>query len=94
MPIASRQVVVTNKNGLHARPAMKFADTANTFKCAVAVEKTGDDPLTVDGKSIMGLMTLAAEEGTTLIIHADGSDAETALAALAALFTEHFVEGY
>jgi phosphotransferase system HPr-like phosphotransfer protein len=42
----------------------------------------------------MGLMTLAAEEGTKLIIHADGTDAEPAAAALAALFTEHFLEGY
>ena len=92
MPTVSRQVVVSNSLGLHARPAMRFVDTANGFASTVRVEKGGDEPMDVDGKSIMEMITLAATEGTPLIIRCDGSDAEAAIEKLAALFAEKFGE--
>lgn len=92
MPNVSRQVVVSNKLGLHARPAMQFVEAANRFKASVAVEKTGEEPMTVNGKSIMDMMTLAAVQGTNLIIRADGQDAEDAVTQLAGLFSEKFGE--
>ncbi|HUB27267.1 MAG TPA: HPr family phosphocarrier protein [Tepidisphaeraceae bacterium] len=92
MPTASRQVVVSNERGLHARPAMQFIETANMFKSAVTVEKGGDEPMSVDGKSIMEMITLAAEVGTPLLIRADGPDAEEVVQKLAALFESKFGE--
>jgi len=90
--MVSRQVVVSNERGLHARPAMQFVETANSFRSAVAVEKKGDDPMVVDGKSIMEMITLAAEHGTPLTIRADGEDAADAVDRLAALFDTKFGE--
>jgi len=75
MPTASKDIVIRNKLGLHARPAMQFVDLANTFQCAVKVWK-GDQ--CVDGKSIMQMMMLAATAGTGLKIVADGNDAANA----------------
>jgi phosphocarrier protein HPr len=92
MPIVTRQVVVSNERGLHARPAMLFVETASTFKCSIEVEKKGEDPLTVDGKSIMAMITLAAICGTPLEIRADGADAAAAVDKLAALFDAKFGE--
>lgn len=92
MPTVSRQIVVSNKLGLHARPAMQFVDAANGFSAAVTVEKKGDDPMKVDGKSIMEMITLAATSGTLLVIHADGEDAAAAVEKLAALFNDKFGE--
>jgi len=90
MSTASRQVVVYNERGLHARPAMEFVETANKFKAAVSVEKSGDEPMKVDGKSIMEMITLAAVQGTNLVILADGEDAEAAVTQLADLFEGRF----
>ena len=92
MPIASRQIVVSNERGLHARPAMQFVETANAFSSVVSVEKQGEDAMVVDGKSIMEMITLAATQGTPLIIRADGDDADAAVDKLAALFHDKFGE--
>ena len=92
MPTASREIVVSNTLGLHARPAMQFVDLANQFKSAVTVHKGGEEPASVDGKSVMQMITLAAGEGTPLRIEADGEDAETAVEKLAELFASKFGE--
>ena len=72
----SRDVVVQNKLGLHARPASMFVKLATRFECEIFVEKEGEE---VNGKSIMGLMMLAAGPGTTLTLHAEGGDADQAI---------------
>ena len=92
MSIVSRQIVVSNKLGLHARPAMQFVDLANQFKSDVKVVSFGEEPGEVDGKSVMQMMTLAAVEGTPLKIIADGEDAETAVQELAKLIDDKFGE--
>jgi phosphocarrier protein HPr len=89
MPTVSRQVVVSNEQGLHARPAMEFVETASRFASTVRVESKGNDPEVVDGKSIMEMMTLAAVQGTKLRIIADGDDAAAAVEKLAALFDQN-----
>jgi len=85
--MASRQVTVTNKTGIHARPAAKFVKIANQFGCDIHVEKDSEE---VDGKSIMGLMMLAAGNGSKLTITAEGDDAEEALDKLEALLKSNF----
>jgi len=85
----SANVVITNKLGMHARPAMAFVDTANGFSANVTVHKSGQQ---VDGKSIMQLMMLAATEGTQLEISAEGDDAEQAVQALEDLIQRKFDE--
>jgi phosphocarrier protein len=77
-----RELVVGNKLGIHARPAALFVKTANRFDCEIYVEKDGEK---VNGKSIMGLMMLAAGPGSHLTVHADGSDAAKALGELETL---------
>lgn len=84
-----RQVTIQNKLGLHARPAMQFVDVANTFQSAVKVAN-GDQ--TVDGKSIMQMMMLAATVGTPLTLIVDGPDAPAALDALEKLINARFGE--
>ena len=85
----SRQVVVINKLGIHARPAAVFAKTANRFKADVFVEKDGE---TINAKSIMGLMMLAAGPGSRLNIVASGPDAAEAVEAIEALVKGKFGE--
>ena len=92
MPTASRDIVISNKLGLHARPAMQFVDLANQFKSDVKVISSGEEPAEVDGKSVMQMMTLAAVEGTPLKIIADGEDAEAAVCELAKLIEDKFGE--
>lgn len=89
---SSRDIVVSNTLGLHARPAMQFVDAAGKFHAAIKVIKGGDEPYTADGKSVMQMIILAATEGTPLRIEAEGDDAETAVAALAQLFLDKFGE--
>ena len=84
-----RQVTIQNKLGLHARPAMQFVDVANQFQSAIKVCK-GDQ--SVDGKSIMQMMMLAATAGTALKIVAEGDDASPALDALEKLINARFGE--
>ena len=86
---ASREVTVTNKLGVHARPAAMFVKVANRFESEIMVEKDGER---VNGKSIMGLMMLAAGLGSTLVITATGRDAETAVRELELLFQRKFDE--
>jgi phosphocarrier protein len=85
----SRELTVANKLGIHARPAAQFVKTASRFKAVIRVEKDGEE---VDGKSIMGLMMLAAGHGSVLNIIAEGADAEDALSALEALVGRNFEE--
>ena len=84
-----KELVVTNKLGIHARPAAMFVKTANLFDCEVFVEKDGE---TVNGKSIMGLMMLAAGPGCKIRIQADGNDAMKAVTEIEALLKRKFDE--
>jgi phosphocarrier protein HPr len=92
MSTTSRQIVVSNKLGLHARPAMQFVDLANQFQAKITVTKGGEEPGEADGKSVMQMIILAATEGTPLRIDAEGQDAETAVNKLAELFNSKFGE--
>jgi len=92
MPTASREIIVSNKLGLHARPAMQFVDVANQFKSDIKVLKFGEEPGEADGKSVMQMIILAATEGTPLRIEAEGEDADSAVAKLAELFASKFGE--
>ncbi len=92
MPNVSREVIVLNKLGLHARPAMQFVDVANQFESSIMVYKGGDEPEQADGKSVMQMIILAATEGTPLRIDAEGVDAELAVRKLAELFESRFGE--
>src|SRR5438477_10469373 len=85
----TRELVVRNKLGIHARPAAMFVKTANRLECDVFVEKDGEK---VNGKSIMGLMMLAAGPGSKLSVHAEGEDAARALNELEALLKRKFDE--
>ena len=89
MAVAERTVRIVNSLGLHARPAAEFVKVANRFQAHITVMKDG---LEVNGKSIMGMMMLAAECGSSLLIKADGDDAEAAVAALLALVAAGFGE--
>lgn len=84
---AIREVVVTNAQGLHARPAHLFVTCANRFRSRIEVIK---DAERVDGKSILSVLTLAAVKGTRLVLRAEGEDAEEAVEALAQLFAKEF----
>jgi phosphocarrier protein HPr len=88
----SKDVIVSNVRGLHARPAMQFVDTANSFTAQVTVHKDGPEPLDVDGKSVMQMITLEATQGTALRVTADGDDAQAAVEKLAELFETKFGE--
>ncbi len=96
MPTSSREAIVVNEQGFHARPAMKFADLANTFASEIVVTKRGgvdgEPDETVDGKSIMALLTVMGIEGTKYQIEATGDDAEKAVESLAELFERKFDE--
>ena len=93
MPTASKDIIVTNKLGLHARPAMQFVDLANSFASEIKVTKFGEEPGEADGKSVMQMIILAAVPGTQMRIDADGEDAEQAVEKLAQLFADNFGEG-
>ena len=82
-------VEIVNRAGLHARPASEFVKLAGRFTSTVQLEKDG---FAVNGKSIMGVLMLAAEQGSQLTIHAEGSDAAEALDALAGLVRRGFEE--
>lgn len=84
-----RELLVQNKMGIHARPAAMIVRVTNRFKAEVFVEKDDEQ---VNGKSIMGLMMLAAAKGTKIKFIATGEDAETMLTELAALFDKKFDE--
>ena len=83
------QVIISNPQGLHARPADLFVKLANKFEAKIEVIKGGER---VDGKSILGILTLVAERGTQLSIEATGRDASDALRALVELVRNGFDE--
>ena len=85
----STSLTVNNPQGLHARPAEMFVKLADQFEAKIEVIKDGE---CVDGKSILGILTLFAVQGTQLSIRATGSDATDALTALTELFAEGFAE--
>ena len=85
----AKETEIINKLGLHARPCAKFVKLANTFRCEVWVGKDSD---TVNGKSIMGLMMLAAGNGSKLMITCEGPDAEKAIEAIEKLILSKFDE--
>ncbi len=85
----SKRLTVINRLGIHARPAALFVKVAGRFESHIDVEKDGE---TINGKSIMGLMMLAAAQGSRLMITAEGRDAEAALKALEDLFLLKFNE--
>jgi phosphocarrier protein len=84
-----RDVRISNRNGLHARPAAEIVKAAARFKSAITIRR---DDMEVNGKSIMGVMMLAAEYGTTLQIRASGPDADAAIETLATLISGKFGE--
>ncbi|MFQ5720441.1 MAG: HPr family phosphocarrier protein [Acidobacteriota bacterium] len=88
--MAERQVTICNKLGLHARAAARFVHAASRFESDIQIQRDGQ---TVDGKSILGLLLLAATQGSSLAISATGSDAEAAVEALCTLVAERFGEG-
>jgi phosphocarrier protein len=84
-----KELTVLNKLGIHARPAAMFVKTANRFDCEIFVEKDGER---VNGKSIMGLMMLAAGPGSKLTLLAEGNDAARAVVEIEALVQRKFDE--
>jgi phosphocarrier protein HPr len=87
--VANRTVEIVNKRGLHARASAKFVKMAATFDAEVRVNKDGQS---VDARSIMGLMMLAAAPGCCIEIEAEGAEAEAAVEALTALVAARFDE--
>ena len=87
--MTERSVQIVNQNGLHARPAAEIVKVASTFKSDITMIR---DDLEVNGKSIMGVMMLAAEYGSTLVVRADGPDSEQAVSAIADLVARKFGE--
>ena len=88
--MTSRSVTIVNQLGMHARAAAKFVHAASTFESRILVSRQGHE---VDGKSIMGLLLLAAARGRLITITADGPDEERAVAELADLVMDGFGDG-
>jgi phosphocarrier protein len=87
--MAERSVRIVNKNGLHARPAAEIVKTASKFTSEIIIVR---DDLEVNGKSIMGVMMLAAECGAEVTLRASGPDEAAAVEAIARLITAKFGE--
>jgi phosphocarrier protein len=85
----TKELTIVNKSGIHARPAAMFVKIANRFGCDIFVEKDGEK---INGKSIMGLMMLAAGPGSKVTLHVKGPDAPNAIAELEALVQRKFDE--
>lgn len=85
----SKEITVVNKLGLHARAAAKFVTLASVFESIIHVENRGRE---VNGKSIMGVMMLAAAKGSTLTLRAEGEDEESAIEQLEQLVSQRFGE--
>jgi phosphocarrier protein HPr len=84
-----RELAIVNKKGLHARASAKFVQTVERFDADVTVIRCGE---TAGGRSIMGLLTLGAAQGTTITVIARGNDAKSCLAALSRLLADRFGE--
>jgi phosphocarrier protein len=89
MAHVERSFVIVNALGLHARAAAQLVQLANRFRCEIHVEKDG---MNVNGKSIMGVLTLAAAKGSSITVACDGEDAEQAMVALAKIIENGFGE--
>jgi phosphocarrier protein HPr len=87
--MVERTVQIVNKNGLHARPAAEIVKIAAKFQSEITLVKDGTE---VNGKSIMGVMMLAAECGSSLVLRANGADADQAVDALTTLIVNKFGE--
>ncbi len=87
--VCSATVTICNKLGLHARASAKLVACSSTFRSDIQVSKQG---ITVNGKSILGIMMLAAAKGSELTLTASGEDAEEAIAAMTALIADRFGE--
>lgn len=87
--MATKEFTIQNKLGIHARPAAQFVKTANRFTSEIRVANDDEE---VDGKSIMGLMMLAAGDGTVIKVTAEGDDSEAALDAIGELIANKFDE--
>jgi phosphocarrier protein len=85
----TKELTIINKQGIHARPAALFVKTANQFSCDILVEKDGE---TVNGKSLIGLLMLAAGSGSKLKVHAEGADAQAAIGEIEKLIKRKFDE--
>lgn len=85
----SREVEIINKLGMHARAAAKFVQLATSFECHIDLERNSKR---VNGKSIMGVMMLAANKGSSITIHADGADADISIEKLVELINNRFDE--
>lgn len=79
MALVRRKLIVKNKQGLHARPAALFVQIANKFDARITVKRDDEE---VNGKSIMGILMLGAEKGSTILLEADGHDAQLAIVEL------------
>ena len=86
----SFELTIVNKLGLHARASAKLTQVANSFKCDVWLTRNGRR---VNAKSIMGVMMLAAGKGASIMVEAEGAEADAALAALRDLIADRFGEG-
>lgn len=84
-----RELAIRNRLGLHARAAAKFVQTASRFRSAVKIRKNGEE---VDGKSILGILLLAASQGTRITIAVTGDDEQAAFAAVEDLLARSFDE--
>ena len=87
--MVSKEVVINNQVGLHARPATFFIQKANEFKCSIWVEK---EERRVNAKSLLGVLSLGIVKGTTINIIADGADEDAAIETLATLVASDFSE--
>lgn len=85
MAVIIKKLIVKNKQGLHARPAALFVQIANKFDSRITVKREGEEE--VNGKSIMGILILGAEKGSTISIEADGHDAQLAILELEKIVT-------
>jgi phosphocarrier protein HPr len=88
--MVKKEFTIINNLGLHARASAKFVTTASQFNCDMQVSR---NERMVNGKSIMGMMMLAAAKGTVIRVEATGDDSEQALAAIEALINDYFGEG-
>jgi phosphocarrier protein HPr len=86
---ATREVIIANRQGLHARPAHAFVTLATQFNSKIEIERDGER---VDGKSILSILTLGAVQGTRLVLHVSGEDAEAAMESLALLVEQGFAD--
>jgi phosphocarrier protein HPr len=87
--VTSREVRIVNRLGMHARAAARFVHTANRFRSRVTVTRDGR---TMDGKSILGILLLAASPGTSIVVSAEGDDEVLAVEALSDLVSGRFGE--